>query len=64
MYMYMSFVSFDVFITSTEVQAVCNLSTSILVREKGREVRERERRGGGRENREIKSHFAISLCCL
>ena len=54
MYMYMSFVSFDVFITSTEVQAVCNLSTStcILVREKGRKVRERERRGREKRERE------------
>ena len=69
MYMYMSFVSFDVFITSTEVQAVCNLSVSILVRGRGRKRGEREwgrEREGGREreSREIKSHFAISLCCL
>ena len=65
--MYMSFVSFDVFITSTVVQGLCNLSASILVR--GRERRGRKREGerererereGGRENREVKSHFTIS----
>ena len=48
--MYMSFVSFDVFITSTVVQGVCNLSASILVR--GRERRGRKRKREGERERE------------
>ena len=81
MYMYMSFVSFDVFITSTAVQGVCNLSASITsfggggggegeeerrrkIESEGERRRERGGREGGRESREVESHFAISLCRL